>query len=56
MQLVSEIHVYSGFKFHHHTKLQIGHLCPDELLDLELDKLDYPGTTPSADSFAIPYT
>ena len=56
MQLVSEIHVYSGFKFMHHTKLQIGHLCPDEVLDLELDKMDYGGNAPSTDSFAIPYS
>ena len=38
MQLVSELHIYSGINFSNHTKLQIGHLCPDEILDLELDK------------------
>lgn len=37
MQLVSELHVYSGNKFSDHIKLQIGNLCPDEILDLELD-------------------
>ena len=37
MQIVSDLHVYSGFKFMTHNKLQIGHICPDEILDLELD-------------------
>ena len=37
MQVVSEIHVFSGIKYVNHTKLQIGHICPDEILDLELD-------------------
>ena len=56
MQLVSEIHVYTGFKFMHHTKLQVGHLCPDEILDLELDKIDRGGVPPSTDSFAMPFS
>ena len=37
MQMVSELHVYSGKDFGQHVRLQIGHLCPDEILDLELD-------------------
>ena len=36
MQLISELHVFTGHKLAKHTKLQIGHLCPDEILDLEL--------------------
>ena len=39
-----------------HTKLQVGHLCPDEVLDLELDKQDAGGVYPSTDSFAMPET
>ena len=40
MILVSELHVYSGVNFSSHIKLQIGHLCPDEILDLELDYIN----------------
>ena len=36
-QLISELHVYSGLNWNQHTLIQIGHLCPDEILDLELD-------------------
>ena len=42
-QVVSELHVYSGPKFITHTKLHIGHLCPDEILDLELDNVNDGG-------------
>lgn len=31
--------MFSGNKFTDHIKLQIGNLCPDEILDLELDNL-----------------
>ena len=37
MQLISELHFYSGLNWNQHTLIQIGHLCPDEILDLELD-------------------
>ena len=37
MQLVSDIHIYSGTKYTTYNKIQIGHICPDEVLDLELD-------------------
>ena len=36
-QIVSELHCFTGPKFSNHAKLQIGHICPDEVLDLELD-------------------
>ena len=41
MQLISELHVFTGHKLAKHTKLQIGHLCPDEILDLELDNFNH---------------
>ena len=31
------MHFYSGLNWNQHTLIQIGHLCPDEVLDLELD-------------------
>lgn len=31
--------MYTGLKFSQHTLIQIGHLCPDEILALELDNL-----------------
>lgn len=39
MQLVSDLHVYSGTKYTTYNKFQIGHICPDEILDLELDNV-----------------
>ena len=40
MQIISELHVYTDInQLAKHTKLQIGHLCPDEILDLELDNM-----------------
>lgn len=55
--MLSEVHVFSGFKFMQHTKLQIGHLCPDEILELDLDTIEHArNNLPSTDSFAMPYT
>ena len=31
--------MYTGPKFSQHTLIQVGHLCPDEILALELDNL-----------------
>ena len=42
MRVVSELHCYTGPKFTSHTRLQIGHLCPAEVLDLELDTIAFP--------------
>ena len=36
-RMFSEMHIFSGIKFDCHEVHEIGMLCPDEILDIELD-------------------
>ena len=36
--LYSTVHILTGHKFVDHSYFQIGHLCPDEILELALDE------------------
>lgn len=50
MLTVSELHTFSGPKLQDYRKLQIGHLCPDEVLELELDTNVWGDVTATADT------
>ena len=36
--LISNVHIYTGYKYADHSILQVGNLCPDEILELALDE------------------
>ena len=36
--LVSNVHIFSGYKYSDRSVLQVGDLCPDEILELAVDE------------------
>ena len=36
--LVSNVHIFTGYKYTDHSVLQVGELCPDEILELAVDE------------------
>ena len=45
--LYSTVHIFSGYQYTFHSYLQVGELCPDEILELSLDE----GATFDQDQF-----
>ena len=36
--VVSNVHIFTGYKYSDHSILQVGDFCPDEILELALDE------------------
>ena len=36
--LISHVHIFTGFKYCDHSLLQVGDLCPDEILELSINE------------------